>query len=297
VQGMGRQTAFGVDVWSDRPLEVLEGSRARATGRSLDLMVDGRAPIGPGWAPEPRLIGRQRRGDGSTVFAVAADEREGWLLSGAGYGEHLISADGLRLRCAPGGARPQDWQRFLVGQVLPFAAAVKGLELLHASAVVLDRRAVALLGPSGAGKTTLALALCELGAAFLADDVLALEAHHGLLLAHPGSPRAAVGSGDGERLRRVRGVEWPLLLTDLLLIERRAGGPRLPRFERCEQPAALLSGTFNLMLRDGERMSRLLEVAALAARGRVERVHADASLDAETLAEAVCERLLGAPPP
>ena len=64
----------------------------------------------------------------------------------------------------PDGTGPGEWQRFLIAQVLPFAAALHGLEVLHASAVTVAGRALALLGPSGAGKTSLALALCRTGA-------------------------------------------------------------------------------------------------------------------------------------
>ena len=42
--------------------------------------------------------------------------------------------------------------------------------LIHASAVALDGRALLILGPSGSGKSALALVLMSLGAALVADD-------------------------------------------------------------------------------------------------------------------------------
>ena len=100
----------------------------------------------------------------------------------------------------PDQARPEDWQRFLIAQVLPFAAALNGLEVLHASAVAFGDRALALIGASGAGKTSLALAACRLGAELIADDVLALERREDRLLAHPGAPLAGVAHAEAERL-------------------------------------------------------------------------------------------------
>src|SRR3712207_7852895 len=47
--------------------------------------------------------------------------------------------------CSPPGVAPWRWQRFLVGRILPWAAVLCGLEALHASAVVLDGRAIAFV--------------------------------------------------------------------------------------------------------------------------------------------------------
>jgi len=203
------------------------------------------------------------------------------------------------------------WQRFLIGQVLPFAAALKGLEVLHASAIALDGRADALAGPSGAGKTSLALALCARGARFLADDVLALERVDEVLLGHPGTPLAGVAHergaalADGERLAgvvAVDGRECLIAQADvsdaaplgaLLLLERRRDGPEEPVFEALAGGLALLASTFNFVLTDPGRQERLLDLCALAARGRVEKVLVGLGTDADALADAVLARLGG----
>ena len=56
--------------------------------------------------------------------------------------------------------------------------------LFHATAVVIDGRAVLLAGPSGAGKSDLALRLIDRGAKLLADDYIELEARGSKLIAH-----------------------------------------------------------------------------------------------------------------
>ena len=78
------------------------------------------------------------------------------------------------------------------------------LDNIHASAVVIGDRGVVITGPSGAGKTQLALGLICHAKAFglsgrlVADDRIFLRAHGGRLVAH--APDAIAG------LVEVRGV-------------------------------------------------------------------------------------------
>ncbi len=59
--------------------------------------------------------------------------------------------------------------------------------VLHASAVRVGGRAVAFVGSSGMGKSTLAAALCERGYGLVSDDLLRVDhADGGAMLVHPG---------------------------------------------------------------------------------------------------------------
>lgn len=306
----GRATVFGLDVLG-RPLpSVLEGARAAATGRRLQVSQIDRAEARRSWPDDATTICRQARRDGSEYFAIEAHPRAGYRVWGESFGTYLLSGDGEQLRFTPRGPRAAH-ERFLVGQVLPFAALLAGLEIFHASAVVLDGRAVAFAGPSGAGKTSLALELCARGASFLADDVLALEPRGERLVAHPGAPLAGVAhaevarrreAGDEprgeliatnarERLIRVCPVAGPVALGALFLLDRRAAGSGAPRFEPVSDPRALLASTFNFVLDTRERMVGLLEVCALAARTRVERIAIPPTLDPGGLADSIVARL------
>ena len=80
-------------------------------------------------------------------------------------------------------ARHGPARRFLLQQ--------QGLIVLHAAAVRLGHRAVALLGTSGSGKSTLAAALLARGHRLLAEDILAIE---------PGTLRVRGETGDHLRL-------------------------------------------------------------------------------------------------
>lgn len=72
------------------------------------------------------------------------------------------------------------------------------MALQHATCVALDGRAVLLRGPSGSGKSDLALRLIDAGGRLVADDQVELEVRDGALWASP--PAAIAG------LMEVRGV-------------------------------------------------------------------------------------------
>jgi len=55
--------------------------------------------------------------------------------------------------------------------------------ILHASAVALDGRGLLILGPSGSGKSSLALQLMALGCGLVADDRTILKVEGGQLIA------------------------------------------------------------------------------------------------------------------
>ncbi|MEP5570008.1 MAG: hypothetical protein ABJN62_19365 [Halioglobus sp.] len=72
---------------------------------------------------------------------------------------------------------------------LPLVANLeRGLDILHASAVVIDGKAHVFSAPSGGGKTTLASHLASLGHGFLADDSLGLSQRNGHWMATPSHP-------------------------------------------------------------------------------------------------------------
>jgi HPr Serine kinase C-terminal domain len=305
-------TVFGLDVQAERPLPFLETAAAKPTGRKLEISL----PDDAGrlsWPPSAELISDQRQPGGGVNFQIEADPREGFRIWGPEYGTCILSADGQRLRGAYGSGGPDAWQRLLIAQALPFAAVLQGLEVLHASAVVVQRQAVALTGHSGSGKTSLALELCRRGAGLLADDVVALERLGDRLVVHPGTPVAGVDLAEADRLLRAGGGEgsdvlavnareriarvWlspdPAPLQKLLFIDRRPGGPASPSFEAAADARALLASTFNLLLTGPQRLERLLDACALIAGSEVERIVCGTEVGVEELGAAVEQRIGG----
>jgi hypothetical protein len=78
---------------------------------------------------------------------------------------------------------------YFLGQVLSYCLLARGIEPLHATAVVVGNQAIAFLGDSGFGKSTLAAAFLQKGYALLTDDVLALEFRDEKVWARPGIAR------------------------------------------------------------------------------------------------------------
>lgn len=311
---MGRATAFGLDLDSETPLPFFEdldqdldqGAGARATGRPLHISYGEQAPP---WPEEAELISDERGLDGEVIFQIEAGDGA-YRFQGPAYGCTVLSGDGTEVRGTPGERGFEEWQRLLVAQVLPFAAALQGLEVLHAGAVVVERAGVALSGPSGSGKTSLALALQRRGAELLADDVVAVERAGEELLAHPGAPISGIDLAEAERLgtqgdehagvlavnarervARAALVPGPVPLGALFLLDRRAEGPEEPSFEPEGDPRQLLASTFNLLLASPERLAGLLDVCARLAARRVERVTFGAATDPDELAAAIWARL------
>ncbi|UCF67602.1 MAG: hypothetical protein JSV80_17870 [Acidobacteriota bacterium] len=77
--------------------------------------------------------------------------------------------------------------------------------VLHAAALERHRRALVLAGPSGTGKTTLALALLERGFRMLSDDFTPLERETGLV--HPFPRAIGVRAGAATELADAIGLE------------------------------------------------------------------------------------------
>lgn len=81
-------------------------------------------------------------------------------------------------------------RHLLLDQVLPRVVAQRGRTVLHASAVSVNRSAVAFMGASGAGKSTVASWLHQKGYSLLCDDCVALDtdaADTGIIPAYPGA--------------------------------------------------------------------------------------------------------------
>ena len=77
----------------------------------------------------------------------------------------------------------------LMGPMMGVLLRLHGITCLHASAVVMDGRAIGLVGASGAGKSTTAAAFARLGYSVLTDDVLALTDCDDHFLVRPAYPR------------------------------------------------------------------------------------------------------------
>jgi hypothetical protein len=146
--------------------------------------------------------------------AAAVDTREDWfhhavLADGSTYlhwtdlFEFLVSPDGRRiLGHALKHASEESFKTYLLGHVLSFSLLRRGVEQLHSTTVVIDGSAVAFLGDSGYGKSSLGGAFLAQGHAVLTDDLLVLEKNGRGFHAHPGPPRIKMYPAMARRVLR-----------------------------------------------------------------------------------------------
>lgn len=203
----------------------------------------------------------------------------------------------------------EDTATYLLGPVLGFALRLRGVLALHASAVLINDRAVVLVGPSGAGKSTTAAAFATAGVPVLADDVVAVRVVDGVTLAYP-SYRLLRLWDESERILFGTSGQLPLLtptwdkralplgrahpfheqpapLGDLFLLAPRSDDPRAPHVEALRRGDAfmqLVANTYaNYLLDDAMRGQEMRALDAVLRGRRIHRLvpHADpARLDA-----------------
>jgi hypothetical protein len=303
--------AFGLRISGSFPAPGLWTGLGTTDMRRASLEIVPPLTLARSWSGHQaeRLLRLSTGRDGPDLV-VDADPTRGYMVRADGFGAYLIAADGREVRLASGEGEDWRWQRLLTAQALPIAALAQGLELLHASAVQLHGRVLALAGASSAGKTTLAARLMLAGASFVSDDVLALERVEDEVVAHPGPAlmnvrdsraqlfdareRARLGAElgrdlGGARLRVPRKAGATPLGAIYLLRPgtERSGGVRV---KRLAVPAAsqLLGAAFGTAIKTRARLIRHLDLCAHLAR-RVPMVALEAPPQAtpDALAEAV----------
>jgi hypothetical protein len=88
--------------------------------------------------------------------------------------------------------------QLLVGQAAVLALQKRGRPVLHASAVVIDREAVAFIGPPGRGKSTMTAIFLQRGATLLTDDALPVSLIDGSVHGTPSLPLMKVWRNTAE---------------------------------------------------------------------------------------------------
>jgi hypothetical protein len=82
----------------------------------------------------------------------------------------------------------EDTATYLLGPIMGFVLLLRGCVSLHASAISIQNRVVAIVGSAGTGKSTTAAALAELGYSILAEDVVTLQDLGNRFLVQPAYP-------------------------------------------------------------------------------------------------------------
>jgi hypothetical protein len=300
--------AFGLNVGGPLRLESLVRSRLRRAPDTWLARVP-RAAADAEWRrAQPRTLLERRLTDGRVGLSVHYDEQVGYRLWAPRHGCYLVAPDGARVAAAPPSGPAWRWERLVTSHVLPLAAVLRGMEVLHASAVATAGGVLAFLGRSGAGKTTLAGRLVARGARFVTDDVLAVDVVGTTVRAHRGGavarmdPRELRALPAGERARlgpvSVRGAKWhvrpaavagrlPLRATYHLLRSDDTRDVAVVAVHPYD-PAILLGNAFLPYLAAHERLRRQLDVfAAMAANVPLYQVRIGTGAGPAAVADAV----------
>ncbi len=126
----------------------------------------------------------------------------GFLLRVHDLADFIVDSRGERVVCAPNPGCPfGDVEQLLVDQIIPRVMHLRGEPCLHASAVALPGRGVvALLGPTGSGKSTTCALLSERGGTLVCDDGLAARVEGQRLRVFPGYPSLRLWPDSAEAL-------------------------------------------------------------------------------------------------
>jgi hypothetical protein len=303
-------TAFGLTIRSNLPvpgLPVFEDS-GRTADLRLHLGLSAHADSGVAYKTEELTYESSytdKSGNPALRIWKSADGRYLRLAYHDGMQFWLERAGREIWATWPAASTLEDASSYLLGPVLGVLLRLRGVTCLHASAVALDGRAVALVGAEGAGKSTTAAAFAQQGCGVLSDDVVALTESESRFMVEPAYPHiclwpdsvaALYGSADalprfstgwekhrlflGDTKRRFE--DRPLPLGAIYLLAGRRSGPA-PSVQPVRPRAALVSlvaGTFANKILDRKLRQREFEVLSrLVATVPVRRVfpHREAS--------------------
>jgi len=307
-----RYVAFGLEFQSSFVLPGMASSEADELP-SLELELASTAELTRAWSgSDGPSEWRGRQGDGLDLVIQrgATGDR---LFSYGDRARFLLDATERRLLCTP--SRPGlDWQRVLIGKVLPTIGVIRGFEALHAAALNSPEGVVAIMAPSGMGKSTLAVELMRRGWPLFADDVLILQQTDGKVRAHPGSPHMNVAESLpagfdpqtlGDTLGILSGERWlsvhasaslPGTVHMLCLLER-APSLMLDLKTLPSTPLALAPHMLGLSTDPARQRERFRLYADLIESATLVRLTAGADHGPAELADLLEERLMGTSQP
>ena len=200
--------AFGLALAGTLALESVVAATRAATRADTWLERAPRAAVDRRWREaRPRTLLERRLVDGRVGLSVQADDDVGFRVWAPRHGCYLVAPDGRTRRrraagraargagsasCSPRSCR---WPRCCEAWTCSTPARSRS-----------RGRAIAFLGGSGAGKTTLASRIVARGARLVTDDVLAVEVTGATVRAHRGG---AVARIDPRELRGADALRAP----------------------------------------------------------------------------------------
>lgn len=142
-------------------------------------------------------------GAGEQAWLLMARLKSGYLLRFPDIADFHLSADVTRIVCYPTPGTPSETiGHLLLDQVFPLLLSKSGHMVVHASAIATPAGAIAFVGSTGRGKSTLAASFALQGFPLITDDCLILDQVEGDLVATPSYPGARLWDDSIETLFR-----------------------------------------------------------------------------------------------
>jgi hypothetical protein len=186
-------SVFGFSVRSNRPIPGLNSVNANSLAADVEIHLAA-VPFGPAISParDQDLIYVSSLFDkfGEPAFKIwKIAEGEFLYLKYCDGVQFWIQREGEHVWAQwPETSSLEDTATYLLGPVMGLALRLRGVPCLHASAVVIENRAIAFVGEEGAGKSTTAAAFARRGHAVLSDDIVALVEQEGAIHVKPAYP-------------------------------------------------------------------------------------------------------------
>lgn len=185
---------YGFEVKTELALRRLNAAAGTRGQLTIDLTAE---PLSvPRGEPVSTLVGD----DGRRFYA--SHELDGrCLLELPPSGDFLLDPGAIRVAVRAGDDDEDLREHRIASSAVCTLLAMRGDLVLHASAVAAGARAIVFCGPTGRGKSTLALALGEAGYGVLGEDGLAIALDRDEPIAFPGARGVRVRrlSADGSR--------------------------------------------------------------------------------------------------
>jgi hypothetical protein len=135
------------------------------------------------------------------IWTAFARHGSGYLLRFPELADFQLAADATQIDCFPAPGTPLNTiAHLLLDQVFPVVLSKSGRLVMHASAVATPDGAIAFVGSSGRGKSTLAASFALQGFPLMTDDCLLIDESNCGLTATPSYPGARLWDDSIETL-------------------------------------------------------------------------------------------------
>lgn len=175
-----KYTAYGLTLQVNQPLPgLIPASSDAPVNVWVDLMGESQPP-----SAEVKALS-----SGLNVLSKEDGNYFHLWFRGDGQLDFEINSQGDRISATWTRSVPEEVTGLLLGQVLGCTLRLRGILCLHACVVKIGQHAIAIVGETGAGKSTTAAALAKRGHSILSDDIAVFNYSARDWLVEPGYPR------------------------------------------------------------------------------------------------------------